>query len=296
MKILLVIAQLSLLGVGGPHPTGYTGPGNVVSGAVAWWGLRAYNQACANSNCQIINIFRASDSHQCDILASSKGGLGNTANCSTGGDNGETVATWCNATTCTVGQVYDQSGANSCSGGNPCHIFQVTAADEPPINFSGIGSLPQMTFNGTTQNLNGNNHTLTLAQPLTISSVSQFTGSSQGPIFDGMAAFTQVGSGIVAGDYFLYAGSVAEFTAAASTNFAVQGIFNNTSSAAYANGTLTSSLSPSTGGFGGEDLAIGSDGTHFWKGQIGEVGLWGSAFNSTQYSAMNGNQRSYWGF
>ena len=36
--------------------TTYVGPGDIVSGALAWWGLRAYSAAYANSNGPIMDI------------------------------------------------------------------------------------------------------------------------------------------------------------------------------------------------------------------------------------------------
>ena len=38
-----------------------------------------------------------------------------------------------------------------------------------------------------------------------------------------------------------------------------------------------------------------SGGAHFNTGYIGEIGIWGSAFNSTQYGNMHTNQSGYWG-
>src|ERR1700733_9426847 len=46
-------------------PPSYTGPGDVVPGALAWWGLRAYGAATAGT--KAINICRASDSTCEDI-------------------------------------------------------------------------------------------------------------------------------------------------------------------------------------------------------------------------------------
>ena len=44
-----------------PTVSGYTGPGDIVSGATAWYGLRAYNAAYATGSNNAVNYRRASD-------------------------------------------------------------------------------------------------------------------------------------------------------------------------------------------------------------------------------------------
>ena len=93
-----------LLGTSRPTPavSSYVGPGDVVSGAAAWYGLRGYNAAYSTGSNPAVNIRRASDSHTCDLLVTSAGAIGNTANCSTGGDNGQSAASFAGtAATCT---------------------------------------------------------------------------------------------------------------------------------------------------------------------------------------------------
>ena len=53
----------------------YTGPGDVVSGATAWYGLRAYNAAYATGSNKAINIRRASDNTTTNIVILSNGNL-----------------------------------------------------------------------------------------------------------------------------------------------------------------------------------------------------------------------------
>ena len=52
-------------------PTGaapaYTGPGDIVASATAWYGLRAYNAAIVTTGTQaLVNLRRSSDNHTCD--------------------------------------------------------------------------------------------------------------------------------------------------------------------------------------------------------------------------------------
>lgn len=57
-----------------PPPSSYTGPGDIVSGALAWGGLFAYNAAkCGASQC--IRVRRASDNTESDIGITAAGAL-----------------------------------------------------------------------------------------------------------------------------------------------------------------------------------------------------------------------------
>lgn len=109
-------------------PPSYAGPGDVTT-FTSWWGLRAYTAAIAAAGTQhLVTILRASDSHSCDILVATNGGFGNTASCGTGGDNGQSASSFCNATTCTVTKVFDQVGST-------------------PLDANGGTAFPALTFN-----------------------------------------------------------------------------------------------------------------------------------------------------
>ncbi len=63
----------------------YTGPGDIVSGATAWYGLRAYNAAYAASAGKAVSLRRASDNTTCDFNVATSGALGVSASgCSAG--------------------------------------------------------------------------------------------------------------------------------------------------------------------------------------------------------------------
>jgi hypothetical protein len=124
----------------------YTGPCDVVNGSAcnsttekstftAFWALRAYSGIIAAAATQpLVNLERASDSHTCDIIVATNGGLGVTGNCSTGGDDGQSAASFCNSTTCTVPEIYDQTG----NGWN----LTASGAAQPSFAFSCLGSFP----------------------------------------------------------------------------------------------------------------------------------------------------------
>jgi hypothetical protein len=92
----------------------YTGPGNIVSGASAWWGLRAYNTAYATALGNIANIvdtatgaatctIKANASGDADLTTAGAGGAGN--NCLLGAT---TFCTTTHAAGCSVTLLYDQ--------------------------------------------------------------------------------------------------------------------------------------------------------------------------------------------
>lgn len=58
----------------------YAGPGDIVSGATAWYGLRGYSASYASPGTgNAINLRRASDNATCNFVVASSGNLGGTA-------------------------------------------------------------------------------------------------------------------------------------------------------------------------------------------------------------------------
>lgn len=73
----------------------YTGPGDIVSGAKAWFGLRAYSGAYASSLGLAANLRRASDSVACDFDVTNSGAFGlTTATCNSSTQGGVTYGTF----------------------------------------------------------------------------------------------------------------------------------------------------------------------------------------------------------
>jgi hypothetical protein len=58
-----------------PAPVTYTGPGDLVSGATVWYGLRGYNAAYATGSNNAVNVRRVSDNATQDIVILSSGAL-----------------------------------------------------------------------------------------------------------------------------------------------------------------------------------------------------------------------------
>ena len=127
LSILLLMAFVALpahaqininrLGPGGGHsgagpippPAGYVGPADVVANPLLFYSMRAVSNAYALANGKLANLVRASDGHACDVLAATTGDTGLTANCGTGGDNGQLMVSFCGGTTCAVAIWYNQA-------------------------------------------------------------------------------------------------------------------------------------------------------------------------------------------
>ncbi len=275
---------LTTVGVGPGNLTTaapYVGPGDVVSGAVAWWGLRAYSAAKAGT--KAANICHVVPSTVCaDINTLANGNfdvaatVGGTLNCG--------------VVTCHVNKLYDQSGSNSCSGG-PCDI---TASNfHPTLAFNVLGSLPAMQSAADTDTFNS--ASITQAQPFTISFVYESTSTADSGIVSGSIQIRPNQSG--AGTGTLYAGNTS-FTATMSNNafHAGQVVFNGASSSINLDGT-TSTGSPGTNGYSATPVVVFSiSGSIPLTGYITEVGMWSGALTGTQMTDLNSNQHTYWGF
>jgi hypothetical protein len=289
----LIIATTSPAFAPGGHgifpsglPVQYNGPGDVVGGAAAWYGLRAYNAAYAASNGKLINISRASDSQTCDILAVSNGGFGNTANCS-GTANGQPAATFCNGTTCTIAEWYDQTG-------NGINLTQATVASQPTLTLNCLGVLPCATFVFQGDASSGSPTTTTIG---TVSGVAQRTSNltSFSSLLGAVNGNTIAGWANASNTAITYQGTTGiTQTAADNAWHAFQWIYNSTSSLANVDGV---SGTPGSAGSASWNtpINIGLDNGNSLLGQAVEVGLWSVAFNSEQISTMCHNQFNYWG-
>src|SRR6516162_6226900 len=98
----------------GGAPAGYVGPGDVVSGATAWWGLRAYSSATTGGN--LVDVFGNTTSTAFTFVSKSDGTIelsagGAAAFIAGNSGSGNMVAT----------KMYDQTGNGhdmTATGGN----------------------------------------------------------------------------------------------------------------------------------------------------------------------------------
>lgn len=291
----VVKGQVPMTGAGLGAPiagSSYIGPGDVVSGAVAWWGLRAYS--AAKTGTKIANVCNSGDANCADINSLSNGNFdvttaqGSPLNC--GGAGG----------TCTIKTLYDQSGNTNCSAA-ACDVTNATAANRPTLVFNCINtSLPCMNFvRASSQVLTNSAGISSQTQPNTFSYVALSPDNLNTYAVAGTGTSTTIGASSTNNLVYEYSGS-ANFTATAAQNqtHSIQNIMNGASSELYIDGTgTTPGTNPGTTAASGA-INIGSDGfSDLMTGKIEEVGPWNqdfSASSNTKASAMCHNQFKYW--
>src|SRR5216683_1726730 len=238
----------------------FTGAGDVVGGAAAWWGLQSYNATTRGTKAvNACNSTGGVDVGCADLLTNSSTGLLVAATVS---------GITCPGANCTVKIAYDQSGANNCSG-SPCDASQATVANRPTLAASCIGSLPCMQCNGTSQ-------ILASAAFYGISSANVATGFSNG-------------SGVT----FMIGSSLANGTEASEGSpHAIQSVFAGASSVSAVDGTSTTVNAGVASIASAHNICNSVSGGWFLPGSIAEVGVWPIGFNATQIGNMNTNQHS----
>jgi hypothetical protein len=266
--------------VGGSYaPQTYIGPGDVVSSAFAWWGLRGYTAAYSTGSNPALDIVDQAGANQLTVNILSNGRL-----------DVASISAWVTAnsvSTIKVKRMYDQSG-------NTRHMNQATLANMPVLNLTGFGSLPAVVFTAASSQSLGVTGGLTLAQPITASFVWNRVagGSDQEPINWGPLVVQSQN----ANNLRISAGTNLDLAATNGSWHATQAIFNNTSGASYTDGASATGTvgtgAPSTNG-----LAMGAPSVSgFFNGSIAEAGWWASGFNSTQAGNVNTNQHGSNGY
>lgn len=306
MKKLLALASAAILcfaplpanawlaQVPASGPPAYTGPGDVVtSGWVSWSGWRAFSAAIAAAGTQKLgNVTRASDSHSCDFIVATSGGVGLSANCSSGGDNGETLAAWSASTTLTVNTKYDQTGnsADYTSGGG----------NQPTLTIScNVTALPCTSSTTDT-------HNLTIATisavstPYTVSAVSERTGTNGlfQQIWHGGGtgnSSEQVGYTSSANTIFI-GGNEISASATDGTQHVINGVLNGSSSVLNIDGTETTGTTSASGtSTTWCIMEYNCSGAAGLIGDISEIGVNSTALSSGNRTALCHNQRIYYG-
>lgn len=287
-------AQMPMTGAGvpvtAPRSNSYMGPGDVVSSAYAWWGLRAYNASYASGLNKIANVCTPSDVSCADVNSDASGNFnlaGSGLTCNNGGS------------ICTIKTLYDQSGGLNC-GGAACDITNSTIASRPTLEISCLGSLPCAVSAGSGYLRSSLSTTGGITPNITFSAVLTRTGN-----FTGFAGYLSVegGTGTVA--FASSANTITAFfgsafptaTAADSSWHAAQtALVLGTSSLFYVDGSSTSAADAGTAS-GAGNLSMFAQGQNpICTCSMTEGGIWAATFNGTQLSAMNSNQHAYWGF
>ena len=260
----------------------YFGPGDVVSGATAWVGLRAYSLAAIGSNA--IRLRRDSDNTEQDFVTLSTGALDLAS-----------IETFRGTSVLYCKTLYDQTG-------NGFHATQTTASQQPIFLASGLNGQPALIGDGARNTLFGNSTVSPIPQPYTINAVCLFQAFSLvggGTPFGGANFNGGMGHDAAAKAISIQAGgSLNQNARPAGVWYAINGVLNGASSVLAVNGTET------TGNAGSNDFAGGSAGynvmdwssTQWQQGHWCESGVWPLGFSAGQRSAMNSNQTGFWNF
>lgn len=268
-------------GPGTVHSTGgggFTGPGDVVSGALAWYSCsRGYNTADTANAC---NVCLPADTTCADITLSA--GIAVVPG---------SLST-CNITTviCTVKTAYDKSG-------NSRNVTNATIANRPTFrpamasNGCPTTALPCMLFVASSSQQLLYTPAVTQAQPVTVS-VVYIRGSASGDVVYAGGPLVGASNNVVR----MNAGTIVDTTATNGSWHAAQAIFNGASSAAYVDGGSSTGLNAGattiTQGFYLGAAVVSAN----FDGYLAEAGIWPSAFNGTQAGDMNTNQHGANGY
>lgn len=270
----LSLAQLSSTGAGkkASPAAAYSGPGDVVASAAAWYGLRAYSTADRGN--RLMNVCNVADVACADL--SSDATTGALVISTIGGSS-------CSIVTCTIKTMYDRSG-------NSYDVTQATIAQRPSLIASCVNSLPCARFNAANPFLT-NTGTASFNQVLTISTVDARKGATS-TVTVVFAMGGQVVFHVGANTLGLFSAGTTTVTANDSVWHATQGVFNGASSVINVDGTGTT-VNPGSGG--GTTIVQIGDAVRTINFDFTEGGMWASSFSAGNRTSMCQNQQAYWG-
>lgn len=254
----------------------YVGPGDVVSNASMWVGLRAYSKASIGTSA--LRLRRDSDQAESDFATIYSGGLDLPA-----------ISSFKGAANLFVTKLYDQTG-------NGIDAIMATAAQQPSFTLSGLGTLPTITFAAASSQGLRTAASVSGTIPGTMVAVANHPASAvQMSLIYNAGAAQQLGYRTSANDQvFVYSGIVFSATASDGNWHGLQAILGSSGSI-NVDGTQTTGDTGSGGGSGQIYLG-GLLGSQDLTGSGVEFGYWPIGFSGAQLTSMNSNQRTYWGF
>jgi hypothetical protein len=273
-------------------PVGFQGPGDIASGAIAFYSAgRAYNAAYAAAQSPLADLVDTTTGLATCTLNVGVNGFANlsAAVCPTGAPI-VSVMTFCTVTHvgCNIAKLYDQTG-------NGNHVVQATLANMPAFTLSAQNGLPCPAGTGaTTLNLTTSG-TISQAVPFTYTAVAERTGSftTNQRIFSNMGGVLLFPNS--ANTVRFTSGTAVNLTAPDSAIHALLAVVSSTSPlfAVDASSNISTSSSGTTSLSGAiiymNLTAVGT--TAILSGFVCEAGIWPSDLNST-YQAMLANMRS----
>lgn len=274
-----------LTGKGYKHGgSSFVGAGDVLSGAFAWGGMRAYNLAYTTGVKHLIDLVDQAGLNPITIDCLSNGKFDST-----------TYNNWVttnSVTTAHVAKLYDQTG-------NGNHWVQTGATNvKPPI--AAIGPSGEFVISGDTTNTptlkSGN---ITLAQPFTTFAVikTQTAVAGRYAYFGDTAGVLFAGNRGTPTDTMDYSYTSEILTTAITGNvWHAHGTLGSGASCFdFLDGTSSSATNSGTGAFPGTSgmILIGDGAGAFWpsNGGFAEFGIW-SGDQSSHFTALNSNAHS----
>jgi hypothetical protein len=277
-------------GPGTAHSTGgggYTGPGDIVSGALYWVGLRAYSAAYAAAHGNVADFCDSAGSNCVTVTANTNGSITLPG------------ATACGGGACTkIKTLYNQ--ANVGVG----DFTQATGSKMPVLSTANLGGLPTAVFTSTNSTCMSGLTTSAITWPVSFSIVLNRTATTGADMVEygfgdgstiasvgGAANIWRIADAGVqvdgsATDNAFHAGQVIEKTGANASQWYIDGVSTT--------GTLTAGSAPA-----GDASAVGCRGGFASPADmiLAEAGFWNSDLGSPDVRAtMNSNQHTYWGF
>lgn len=282
-------------GKGTPASGGYVGPGDVVPGAAAFWGLRGYRSSYVGPVANICDLATGG------VCADATWAAGVLTLPLIGGvpcDN--------NFSKCQVKTLYDQSGALACDGAVACDLTQTASSRRPTLVLPGGAGCSsntsycmihvrasQQCFRTTV----GYTHT----QPVSgvfVATRNGNTNAVQNVL--ALGGVVTVGYAAALNTLSVTAGTPQTISAADNAWHAVQAVWSNTVGSLSADGATTSANN-GTGAPSASSLVWGSTSVicplaTTFDGVAAEAGIWPVAFSAQNIADLNTNQRAYWGF
>ncbi len=259
-------------------PASYQGPGDIKSGAIAFYSVgRAYNAAYAtglNPAADVVDT--ATGLTTCTFHFLSTGFVSTT----------ECNATAC-AVACSITKLYDQTGTGN-------HVVQATLAKMPALTFNAQNGLPCPAGTGNSAMALVSAGTISQAAPFTLTAVTERIGTAAGQIMaNGNTNFFSFVAG--ANTIRVNNGTAVTLTALDSAFHALLAVASGTAPLfAIDSSANTSTSTNGTGAMSAAEAVLNRATTQtagLTSGFVCEAGIWPADLNSS-YQAMLANMRS----
>jgi hypothetical protein len=269
---------------------GYQGPGDITSGAIAFFSAgRAYNAAYAAVTGSLADLVATGNGAAVCTLKALLSGYVNLTSSACSGSTPAAACAAANGGSCKVTKLYDQAGTGN-------HVVQTTLANMPALTFGAQNGLPCPAGTANASLVLASAGTITQAQPFTFTAVAERTGSftTAQRILNVGATSPTLAFSANANQPTFSAGTGLFLTAADSAFHALLAVASptaplfaadssaNTTTAASGAGTLAAVASFMNRGSGGQAMLAGF---------VCEAGIWPADLNAS-YQAMLANMRS----